>query len=69
MAQEATAAEVTTKLLIAGIMAIVLGIVVMLLWNWCLVPAIPVLSEIGALQGIGIYILSNIFFKSVNSYK
>jgi hypothetical protein len=36
----------------------------MLLWNWCLVPAIPGLVEVGWLQMWGIYILGNFMFKA-----
>lgn len=44
-------------------MMLMAGLLVMLLWNWALVPAIPMLNSIGWLQGIGLFILSNIFFK------
>lgn len=55
---------------IIGVIAIVvvLGLVmsypVMLLWNACLVPAIPSIHEIDWLQAWGIMFLCNLLFKS-----
>ena len=50
--------------LLIGIgVGIILSLPIMLLWNYCLVPAIPTLVEISWLQAWGIYILFNILFK------
>lgn len=38
----------------------------MLLWNACLVPAIPGINEIGWMQAFGILVLSGLLFKSSN---
>ena len=40
---------------------------VMLLWNLCLVPAIPAILEISWLQAWGILVLSGFLFKSSTS--
>ena len=42
---------------------LILSLPVMLLWNWCLVPATPGINEIGWLQAWGIQILCNFLFK------
>lgn len=42
---------------------------VWLLWNWALVPAIPVIQEIGWLQALGILILCSLLFKPSKSSK
>ena len=54
---------------VVGIVAIIaLGLLfslpIMLLWNACLVPAIPGLAQIGWIQAWGINILSGLLFKS-----
>ena len=41
--------------------------IAMLLWNSCLVAVIPAIHTIGYWQMWGIYILSNIIFKSFTS--
>lgn len=53
-------------LLILGVvfLGLLLSYPVMLLWNGCLVPAIPSLQEIGWLQAWGIMILTNFLFKA-----
>lgn len=43
---------------------LIISLPVMLLWNWCLVPAVPLLDEIGWLQAWGIYLLFALLFKS-----
>ena len=59
--------------LIFGVLAIIaiLGFLtaypMMLLWNLCLVPAIPVIKEVGWLQMWGIIILFGILFKTFNT--
>jgi hypothetical protein len=42
---------------------------VMLLWNYCLVPAIPGIKLIGWLQAWGILFLCGCLFKSSNSQR
>ena len=59
----------------AGLMAIVLAVgfilayPIMLLWNGCLVPAIPSIQEIGWLQAWGIQVLFSVLFKTTVSTK
>ena len=50
-------------LLVGVIVGVILSLPIMLLWNYCLVPAVPMLVEITWLQSWGIYILFNILFK------
>lgn len=58
--------------IVAAIIAIVLGVMlsfilswpVMMLWNECLIPAVPSLNQIGWLQAWGISILFGFLFKS-----
>ena len=45
------------------VVGLILSLPVMLLWNWCLVPAIPGINEIGWLQAWGILVLCNFLFK------
>jgi hypothetical protein len=58
--------------LILGVVALVtilgglLAYPLMLLWNSCLVPAVPVLQEVTWLQMWGISILCGCLFKSTN---
>lgn len=54
-------------LLIAIGIGVLLSFPIMLLWNYCLVPAAPTLAEITWLQSWGLYILFNILFKSNNN--
>ena len=55
------------------LVAIALGAIVafpvMLLWNGCLVSAIDGVKEISYLQAWGLYILSNLIFKTSVSRK
>lgn len=55
-------------LAIVVVLGLLLSFPLMLLWNGCLVPAIPGIQEISWLQAWGILIASNILFKST-SYK
>ena len=50
--------------LLVVVVGLVFSLPVMWLWNWALVPAMPVLREIGWLQAWGIMILSGLLFKS-----
>jgi hypothetical protein len=44
--------------------AAILGYPTMLLWNYCLVPAVDGTHEIGFLQAIGLNFLFSILFKA-----
>ncbi|MBN2498069.1 MAG: hypothetical protein JXR96_25995 [Deltaproteobacteria bacterium] len=46
----------------AALLGLVLGLVVMWLWNW-LMPAIFGLPEIGYWQAVGLFILAHLLFK------
>lgn len=48
------------------LIGIILGLPLMLLWNW-LMPAIFGLTKIGFLQAIGLNILASILFKTSRS--
>lgn len=47
---------------VAIILSFLLSYPVMLLWNYCLVPAIPALAEVGWLQMWGICVMLNLIF-------
>lgn len=51
-------------IVIIVVVGLPLSLLVMLLWNACLVPAVTGLSEIGWLQAWGIMILCGLLFKS-----
>ena len=57
---------------VAG-MIVVLGLLIsfpmMLLWNGCLVPAVPAVHEVGWLQMWGLMILFGFLFKSTTTTK
>lgn len=55
-----------TLALIAALMfaAILFALPVQLLWNYCLVPAIEGINEIGFFQALGLNALTSIMFKS-----
>ena len=46
------------------LLGIILSFPIMLLWNYCLVPAVAGISEITWIQAWGLYVLFNILFKS-----
>lgn len=50
-------------ILITIAVGIILSFPIMWLWNFCLVPAAPILVEITWLQAWGIYVLFGILFK------
>lgn len=52
------------SLAVVVVWGLLISLPIMLLWNWCLVPAVPGISELGWLQAWGIYVLSNMLFKS-----
>lgn len=51
------------------ILGLILSFPVMLLWNSCLVPAVPAVAEIGWLQAWGIMILVGLLTKSNIEFK
>ena len=53
------------SIVVLGAVALV-GLIIQILWNKCLVPAIDPINTINYYQAIGIYILSTILFKTVN---
>lgn len=60
---------VVAALVFVVIFGLLLSLPVMLLWNACLVPAIPGVLEIGWLQAWGLMILCGFLFKPVTSSK
>lgn len=46
------------------LLGVILSLPIMLLWNYCLVPAVTGMNEITWLQAWGLYVLFNILFKS-----
>jgi hypothetical protein len=57
---------VGTAFIITLLVLIILGLPLMLLWNW-LMPYLFSLPEIGFLQAIGLNCLCSILFRSYNS--
>lgn len=55
--------------LLAVLLGLLLSFPVMLLWNYCLVPAVVGINEIGWLQAWGIMLLSSLLFKTLVSNK
>lgn len=53
-----------TATMLSVLLGLLLSVPVMLLWNWCLIPAVPAIKEIGWMQAWGILVLFNIFFKA-----
>ena len=51
------------------LVALILGLPVMWLWNSCLVPAVDGVHEIGFWQAIGLTILTSVLFKSTSVSK
>lgn len=49
---------------VAFLISFLVSFPAMLLWNYCLVPAIPALAEVGWLQMWGISILAGLMFKT-----
>ena len=54
-------------MLLVLILAVIMALPTMLLWNFCLVPAVPALAQIGFWQALGINLLCSILFKSSGS--
>lgn len=61
-------AKIGVIVLLALVVSFIFSFPVMLLWNACLVPAIPSLVEIGWIQAWGILLLCGLLFKD-NSVK
>ena len=55
---------ILVMLAIVIVLSAVLAVPAMLLWNGCLVPAVPVLTEVSWLQMWGIAILINLLTKT-----
>lgn len=60
---------VVIAIIVVVLLGLLLSFPVMLLWNYCLVPAVPGLGELSWLQAWGIFILSGMLFKSNNIVK
>jgi hypothetical protein len=56
--------SVITVLLLTVLLCVLLSLPVMLLWNYCLVPAVTGVNEIGLLQALGLSMLSALLFKT-----
>lgn len=56
-------------LLLALLVSLMLSYPVMLLWNYCLMPAVNILEPVTWLQAWGIMILCSLFFRSGAYYK
>lgn len=46
------------------VVSLILALPVMVMWNYCLMPAVTGLNEIGWLQSWGILVLFGLLFKS-----
>lgn len=46
------------------VLSFLLSYPIMLLWNYCLVPAVPAVREVGWLQAWGIMVLFGFLFKA-----
>lgn len=60
--------ELLVRFLSLLIVGVVMGAIVsfpaMLLWNSCLVPAIPAIQEVGWIQAWGIMVMGQIMFQT-----
>jgi hypothetical protein len=60
--------EIIFKIVGLIVMVVLLGLImsypIMLLWNYCLVPAIPSINQIEWFQAWGIMFLCSLLFKS-----
>lgn len=68
---DVTPAKMFNVFLIVFLVMILIGIVmsfpIMLLWNYCLVPAVPLVTEITWLQAWGLFILFGLLFRTTSS--
>lgn len=46
------------------VLGVVLSLPIMLLWNYCLVPAVPIAIEITWLQAWGLFVLFGLLFRN-----
>lgn len=60
---------VVLAMLIVALIGLIISYPVMLLWNYCLVPAITGVNQITWLQSWGLLILANLLIKTSNSEK
>ena len=49
---------------VAAVMGALVSFPAMLLWNSCLVPAIPVIKEVGWIQAWGIMVMGQLMFQT-----
>ena len=60
---------VLTFVILVVFIGLALSFPVMLLWNYCFVPAVNGVNEIGWLQALGLMILCSFLFKTTVSTK
>ena len=53
--------------LVMILIGIVMSFPIMLLWNYCLVPAVPIVTEITWLQAWGLFVLFGLLFRTTSS--
>ena len=56
-------------LVTVALVALIMALPLMFLWNTCLVPVVEAINPIGFWQALGLNILFNIMFKSQNLKK
>jgi hypothetical protein len=54
-------------LFVLGLYAVITALPIMLLWNYCLIPAIPGIKEITFLQAFGLKILFSLLIHVSNN--
>ena len=50
------------------VLGVVLSLPIMLLWNYCLVPAVPIATEITWLQAWGLFVLFGLLFRNSSTF-
>ena len=69
---DVTPAKMFNVFLIVFLVMILIGIVmsfpIMLLWNYCLVPAVPIVIEITWLQAWGLFVLFGLLFRNSSTF-
>ena len=50
------------------VLGVVLSFPIMLLWNYCLVPAVPIVIEITWLQAWGLFVLFGLLFRNSSTF-
>lgn len=61
---------IVAALMVVGatlVIGLIFSLPVMWLWNWALVPALPVVKPIGWLQAWGLLVLSSLLFKNTSN--